>query len=95
MRRDLPPTMPVPTPPAFQSTRPHEARHRSGGITLEDYQFQSTRPHEARHALMSFDRMAIWFQSTRPHEARRTRRRGCSVVRCFNPRARMRRDRRR
>ena len=55
---------------AFQSTRPHGARHDKIVLSIIINPFQSTRPHGARQLQASYRCPSTMFQSTRPHGAR-------------------------
>ena len=62
-----------------------------GGSTLIEL-FQFTRPQEARRGFCLFHLQSLWFQFTRPQEARLKALSPIVVTRCFNSRARKRRD---
>ena len=78
---------------AFQSTRPRGARLEDGELYDGACQFQSTRPRGARQPFSLQPYIDGEFQSTRPRGARQ-RYGGKDRQRfCFNPRARVGRDR--
>ena len=83
-------------PPAeFQSTRPRGARHRAWSFSAAGLSVSIHAPARGATAISLNSCNSMSFQSTRPRGARPDASSATGSTRCFNPRARAGRDRRR